>query len=52
VHTGVIFLTNLALGFLTPPVGMNLFIASYTFERPIMRLVRSIMPYLLVSSPC
>ncbi|HOT62285.1 MAG TPA: TRAP transporter large permease subunit [Treponemataceae bacterium] len=48
VHTGVIFLTNLALGFLTPPVGMNLFIASYTFERPIMRLVRSVMPYLLV----
>jgi len=48
VHTGVIFLTNLALGFLTPPVGMNLFIASYTFEKPIMRIVRNIIPYLLL----
>ncbi len=48
VHTGVIFLTNLALGFLTPPVGMNLFIASYTFEKPVMKIVRSILPFLLV----
>ena len=48
VHTGVIFLTNLALGFLTPPVGMNLFIASYTFNRPVMKIARSILPYLLV----
>ncbi len=48
VHTGVIFLTNLALGFLTPPVGMNLFIASYTFEKPVMRIVRSIIPFLLL----
>lgn len=48
VHTGVIFLTNLSLGFLTPPVGMNLFIASYTFNRPIMKIVKDILPYLLV----
>ncbi|HNQ96999.1 MAG TPA: TRAP transporter large permease subunit [Treponemataceae bacterium] len=48
VHTGVIFLTNLALGFLTPPVGMNLFIASYTFNKPIMKLVKYIIPYLIV----
>lgn len=48
VHTGVIFLTNLALGFLTPPVGMNLFIASYTFNKPVMKIARSILPYLLV----
>jgi len=47
VHTGVIFLTNLSLGFLTPPVGMNLFIASYTFEKPVMKIVRSILPYLI-----
>ena len=47
VHTGVIFLTNLALGFLTPPVGMNLFIASYTFDKPIMKVVKSIMPFLI-----
>jgi tripartite ATP-independent transporter DctM subunit len=48
VHTGVIFLTNLSLGFLTPPVGMNLFIASYTFEKPIMKIVKNILPWLLV----
>jgi tripartite ATP-independent transporter DctM subunit len=48
VHTGVIFLTNLSLGFITPPVGMNLFIASYTFEKPVMRIARNILPYLLI----
>ncbi len=48
VHIGVIFLTNLSLGFLTPPVGMNLFIASYTFEKPVMKIVRNIIPFLLV----
>lgn len=46
VHTGVIFLTNLALGFLTPPVGMNLFIASYTFDKPVVKVARAILPYL------
>ena len=50
VHTGVIFLTNLALGFLTPPIGMNLFIASYTFEKPVTKVVKSITPYLVVQA--
>ncbi|UTC63911.1 TRAP transporter large permease subunit [Treponema sp. OMZ 788] len=48
VHTGVIFLTNLALGFLTPPIGINLFIASYTFKKPVVKIVKSILPYLAV----
>ena len=48
VHTGVIFLTNLALGFLTPPIGMNLFIASYTFKKPVIKIVENILPYLAV----
>lgn len=48
VHTGVIFLTNLSLGFITPPVGMNLFISSYTFDKPVMRIAKSIMPYLII----
>lgn len=48
VHIGVIFLTNLSLGFLTPPVGMNLFIASYTFEKPVLKIVKSILPFLIV----
>ncbi len=32
VHLGIIFLANLELGFLTPPVGMNLFLSSYRFD--------------------
>lgn len=47
VHIAVIFLTNLALGFLTPPVGMNLFLASYTFKKPVLKITRDIMPYLI-----
>ncbi len=48
VHVGVIFLANLAIGFLTPPVGMNLFIASYAFDKPVTRLARGILPFLAV----
>ncbi len=48
VHVGVIFLANLAIGFLTPPVGMNLFIASYAFDKPVARLARDILPFLAV----
>ncbi|MDR3283794.1 MAG: TRAP transporter large permease subunit [Treponema sp.] len=48
VHTGVIFLMNMQLGFLTPPVGMDLFIASYTFDIPVLKVVRGILPFLLV----
>jgi TRAP-type C4-dicarboxylate transport system permease large subunit len=48
VHTGVIFLMNMEIGFITPPVGMNLFIASYTFNVPVLRVVRGILPFLLV----
>jgi tripartite ATP-independent transporter DctM subunit len=48
VHTGVIFLMNMQLGFLTPPVGMDLFIASYTFNIPVLKVVRGILPFLLV----
>lgn len=48
VHTGAIFLTNLALGFLTPPIGMNLFIASYTFKKPVTKIIKNILPYLAI----
>lgn len=48
VHTAIIFLMNMQLGFLTPPVGMDLFIASYTFNKPVMRIVKGILPFLLV----
>jgi len=48
VHTGVIFLMNMQLGFLTPPVGMDLFIASYAFDTPVIKVIKGILPFLLV----
>ena len=48
VQLGVIFLANLQLGYLTPPVGMNLFLASYTFNEPMSRVYRQVVPFLLV----
>jgi C4-dicarboxylate transporter DctM subunit len=44
VHMGIIFLANLELGYLTPPVGMNLFFASYRFDKPIAEVFRAIVP--------
>ncbi|HDM10297.1 MAG TPA: TRAP transporter large permease subunit [Desulfobacteraceae bacterium] len=48
VHLGVLFLANLAIGYNTPPVGLNLFIASGRFEQPITRVYRAALPFLLV----
>ena len=48
VHLGVIFLANLQLGYLTPPVGMNLFLASFTFERPLMKVARNVLPFMAI----
>ncbi|MCI0419453.1 MAG: TRAP transporter large permease subunit, partial [Acidobacteria bacterium] len=48
IHLGIIFLANLELGYLTPPVGMNLFLASYRFSKPLAEVARSIIPILLV----
>jgi len=45
-HLGIIFLANLGIGYNTPPVGLNLFIASSRFDRPIMQLYRSTLPFL------
>ncbi len=46
VHLGIIFIANLELGYLTPPVGLNLFLASYRFKRPLMDVVRAVLPWL------
>ncbi len=46
VHLGIVLLANLQLGYLTPPVGMNLFIASYRFGIPLTDLVRACLPFL------
>lgn len=46
VHLGIVLLANLQLGYLTPPVGMNLFIASYRFGVPLTTLVRACLPFI------
>ncbi len=46
IHLGIIFLTNLQIGYCTPPVGLNLFLASYRFKRPIIELYRASLPFL------
>ncbi|MBI5497846.1 MAG: TRAP transporter large permease subunit [Deltaproteobacteria bacterium] len=48
VHLGVVFLTNLELGYLLPPVGENLFLSSYRFGKPISEVFRATMPFVLV----
>ncbi len=50
VQFGVIFIMNLLLGFLTPTVGMNIFLASYTFRKPVPRIVRDVWPFLIVQA--
>ncbi len=47
-HLGIIFLTNLELGYLTPPVGMNLFLASYRFKRSLPDIYRAAFPFLAI----
>ncbi|KPJ77721.1 MAG: C4-dicarboxylate ABC transporter [Deltaproteobacteria bacterium SG8_13] len=48
IHLAVIFLVNLEIGYSTPPVGINLFIASLTFKQPVTRLYRASIPYLVL----
>ena len=48
VHLGIIFLANLGIGYSTPPVGMNLFIASFRFNKPIVQLYHAALPFIVV----
>ena len=48
VHLGIIFLANLELGYLTPPVGINLFLSSYRFDKDLVSVYRTVVPFLLV----
>lgn len=48
IHLAVIFLTNLEIGYLTPPVGLNLFISSHRFDRPITEIYRASLPFLFI----
>ena len=47
-HLGIIFLANLELGYLTPPVGMNLFFSSLRFERPLLEIWGTVVPFLII----
>lgn len=48
VHLGIIFLANMQIGYMTPPVGLNLFISSTRFNRPIADVYRTSMPFMLI----
>jgi len=52
IHLGMIFLANMQIGYCTPPVGMNLFIASYRFDKPVVTLYRATLPWLLILFGC
>jgi tripartite ATP-independent transporter DctM subunit len=48
VHLGVIFIANMALGFITPPVGLELFLASYRFGKPLGTIYRYVLPFFVL----
>jgi TRAP-type C4-dicarboxylate transport system permease large subunit len=53
VHFGIILLATLQLGYLLPPVGLNLFVAAYRFQKPVLEVMRACLPFigiLLVST--
>lgn len=52
VHFGIMFIVNLELGYLTPPLGINLFVASTVFERPILDVIKAVIPFLLLMLFC
>ena len=47
VHFGIIMVVNLAIGFVTPPIGVNLFVASSLSEIPVMPIAKEAMPMIL-----
>jgi tripartite ATP-independent transporter DctM subunit len=49
VHLGIIFLANMELGYLTPPVGLNLYLSSYRFNEPILRVYKDIQIFLVIN---
>lgn len=52
VHLGILFLANMQLGYFTPPVGMNLFIASLRFNQPVLKLYRATLPFFFILLIC
>lgn len=52
VHLGIVFLANLQLGYFTPPVGMNLFIAAWRFDQPVLDVVKASLPFFVLLALC
>ncbi len=48
VHLGIIFLANMELGYLTPPIGLNLFLSSYRFEEPVGKIYKYVIPFFII----
>jgi TRAP-type C4-dicarboxylate transport system permease large subunit len=48
VHLGIVFLANMELGYLTPPMGENLFLSSFRFKKPLGRICLAAVPYWLM----
>jgi len=48
IHLGMIFLTNLEIGYLTPPVGLNLFLSSLRFQKPVLHITRSVLIFIVL----
>jgi len=48
IHLGIIFLANLEIGYSTPPIGVNLFLSSLRFNKPILHLYRAAVPFLVI----
>ncbi|MBS4027186.1 MAG: TRAP transporter large permease [Ignavibacteriales bacterium] len=48
IHLGIIFLLNLEIGYMLPPLGLNLFIGSFRFERPISTMYRVTLPFIAI----
>ncbi len=48
IHFGLIFIVNLSIGYITPPIGLNLFVASSVFDRPIVQVIKASFPYAVI----
>jgi TRAP-type C4-dicarboxylate transport system permease large subunit len=48
VQLGIIFIANLELGYLTPPIGMNLCLSAYRFKQPLAAIYRATLPFYLI----
>ena len=52
IHFGIIFIVNLELGYLTPPMGINLFVASTVFKRPVVDIIKGVVPFFVLMLVC